>query len=71
MTKRRDQTIKQALEVAREQCQGDADAYLSKPNQPGSWEFFIPLERDLPNNEQEPCPSRTDRIRRRHPTRAL
>ena len=30
MTKRRDQTIKQALEVAREQCQGDADAYLSR-----------------------------------------
>ena len=28
-----------------------------KPNQPGSWEFFIPLERDLPNSEQERAPS--------------
>ena len=30
MIQRRDQTIKRALEVAREQCQGDADAYLSR-----------------------------------------
>ena len=30
MTQRRDQTIKRALEVAREQCQGDDDAYLSR-----------------------------------------
>ena len=28
-----------------------------KPNQPGSWEFFIPLYRDLPGNEQERSPS--------------
>ena len=30
MIQTRDQTIKQALEVAFEQCQGDADAYLSR-----------------------------------------
>ena len=30
MIQGRDQTIEQALEVAREQCQGDDDAYLSK-----------------------------------------
>ena len=30
MSQRRDQTIKRALEVAREQCQGDDDAYLSR-----------------------------------------
>ena len=30
MSQRRDQAIKRALEVAREQCQGDDDAYLSR-----------------------------------------
>ena len=30
MTQRRDRTIKLAFEVAREQCQGDDDAYLSR-----------------------------------------
>ena len=30
MSQRRDKTIKQALKVAREQCQGDDDAYLSR-----------------------------------------
>ena len=30
MSQRRDQTIKQAFEVAREQCRGDDDAYLSR-----------------------------------------
>ena len=30
MSEKREQTIKRAFEVAREQCQGDDDAYLSR-----------------------------------------